>query len=229
MSGRWWKGNECRGVAILFHLFWLQTVGNCRLSKASHHLFLFLNMSVPQSVKLGHFLFGFQQKEGFDCSDISFPAIANVPCLNFNSLPAFYLFIFILSPVPSSFFLAKNQHICDFNSHEPDFTKPNILLPRNESSWVVSILLWLRTFLNPRPFGADKRWAGCFPRSRVSTSCSLVSVHAEMTQHSGRTPNQTALRQNESARGRRDKQQSVDCYCTKEETTYWQKQRSRIE
>lgn len=101
MSGRWWKGNECRGAAILFHLFWLQTVGNSRLSKASHHLFLFLNMSVPQSVKLGHFLFGFQQKEGFDCSDISFPAIANVPCLNFNSLPAFYLFIFILSPVPS--------------------------------------------------------------------------------------------------------------------------------
>lgn len=104
--------------------------------------------------------------------------------------PSSSLFIyFILSPVPSSFFLAQNQHICDFNCHDPHFTKPNISLPRNEPSWVVSILLWLRTFLNPRPFGPDKRWAGCYPRNRVSTSCSLVSVlHTEMTQHSGRTP-----------------------------------------
>lgn len=57
------KVNDCQGASILSYSFWLQSVGSSQPSQTSHHLLLFLNLSVPQSVKLGNFLFGFEQRK----------------------------------------------------------------------------------------------------------------------------------------------------------------------
>lgn len=57
------KVNDCRRASSRAHLLWLQTVGSSRPSKTSHHLLLFLNLSVLHSIKLGNFLFGFQQRK----------------------------------------------------------------------------------------------------------------------------------------------------------------------
>lgn len=100
MSSGWWKGNECQGVGggpFFFHLFWLQPVGNSRLSKASHHLFFFLDMSVLRSVKLGNFLFRFQQRKDLIAA-LSLFLASQMLCVWISiPLPAFFSFYFISS------------------------------------------------------------------------------------------------------------------------------------
>lgn len=232
MSGRWWKGNECRGASILFHLFWLQTVGNSRLSKASHHLFLFLNMSVPQSVKLGNFLFGFQQRKDLIAAISPF-----LPSQMFHvwiSIP-FQLFIYLFY-----FYLQFPLHFS---------------LPKTNTSVILTVMTPISQSQTFCFHGMSQvEWfpssSDCVP---FSTRVHLVPISAEqdVMQETGCQPPalwyQCMLRWRSTVEGpqsnsaetnwectrktryKRDKQQSMNCYCTMEETTYWQKQRSRIE
>lgn len=174
--------HDCQGAFGLSHLFWLQTVGSSWPSQTSHHLLLFLNLSVLQSVKWGNFLFGFQQRKDLIAALSPFLPSQMFPV--WISIP-FQLFFF-KSPVLSSFFCTQNQHIRDFNRHDPPLKKPNIWLPLPLSQvecFPSSDCLPFSTRVHSISAEQD-----VFPRNCPSTSCSLLSVHAEMTQHSRRNP-----------------------------------------
>lgn len=151
-----------------------------RPGQTSHHLLPFLNLSVLQSVKLGNFLFGFATKEGFDCVVISFPGPLKCSLFEFQSPSDFFLFNLWLSLHSSA---AQTYTSVILTVVTPYLKRGNFSLSLIEASFYHT-----DSYLShpaPNLISAERR---CCPGTRVSTFCSLVSLHSQMTRNSGSTP-----------------------------------------
>lgn len=98
----------------------------------SNILNLSSSLSAPQDIEYDNFplmLLRILTKEGFDCRAISFPASSYFPCLNFNPVPAFYLWAsMFLSQLPL-FSWSLSIYLSQFSSNMNFWQGVHIVLP----------------------------------------------------------------------------------------------------